>query len=207
MKVRAPTLRFERQAWRDGAVVVAGVDEVGVGPLAGPVTGGVVALRPRPRFPWFREVRDSKVLSPSRREELALEIRATVASATASVSNEEIDRIGILPARRLCMMRAIESLPEPPDFVISDALDLPVARMRAVIRGDAQSVAVAAASIIAKVDRDAFMCRLSEQFPAYNFDRHKGYPTPEHRRLLRKLGPCPIHRRSFRPVAQMVLPL
>lgn len=203
----APTLRFERQAWREGAVIVAGVDEVGVGPLAGPVTGGAVALRAGRRFSWFKDVRDSKVLSASRREELAARIVETVPATTASVSNEEIDRIGILPARRLCMMRAIEKLPECPDFVISDALDLPVPRLRAVIRGDALSVAVAAASVVAKVDRDALMRRLSEEFPAYNFARHKGYPTPEHRRLLREFGPCPIHRRSFNPVSQMVLPL
>lgn len=200
-------MRFEREAWKGGAVLVAGVDEVGVGPLAGPVTGGVVMLEQKKRFGWFKHVRDSKMLSAKRREELAEEILGTVDCAVAAVSNEEIDRIGILPARRLCMMRAIEKLASPPEYVISDALDLPLPRVRPVIRGDALSVAVAAASVIAKVDRDALMRRYCDEFPGYNFSQHKGYPTPEHRRLLRELGPSPIHRRSFRPVAQMAFEL
>lgn len=205
--VYIPDLSMEHDAWRTGAHFVAGVDEVGVGPLAGPVTGGVVMLEPGQRFDWYDDVRDSKVLPAKVREELSALIRASVAWGIGWVSPEEIDRVGILPARRLCMMRAIEALPVRPDAVISDALDLPIAGLRAEIRADARSVAVAAASIVAKVARDALLVQLCEQYPGYGLCRNKGYPTPEHKRLLQRRGPSPIHRRSYQPVAQMVLPL
>ena len=197
-----PSLRFEREAWRQGAKRVAGVDEVGVGPLAGPVAAGVVVLPPRKRFPWYETVRDSKVLTEAQREELSAQIRATVPFAIGWASHEEIDRIGILPARRLCMLRAIEQLPLRPDAIISDALDLPLPGVRPVIDGDALSVAVAAASVVAKVERDHLMVAYCEQYHGYGFCRNKGYPTPDHKRWLQLRGPCPIHRRSFAPVAQ-----
>lgn len=206
MATPIPSLRFEREAWESGTRLVAGVDEVGVGPLAGPVTGGAVLLERGRRLPWYREVRDSKVLSAGQRERLATEIKRTVPWAVASASSEEIDRIGILPARRLCMLRALEALPIRPGAIISDALDLPLAGVRPIIDADALSVAVAAASVVAKVERDALMERYCLEYPGYGFSHHKGYPTPEHRRLLRALGPCPIHRRSFAPVAQFGLP-
>lgn len=202
----APDLSFESEAWAAGATWVAGVDEVGVGPLAGPVTGGVVALQRGVTFPWFKHVRDSKVLSPAAREELACLIRETGAWAIGWATHEEIDRIGILPARRLCMLRAIEQLPCPPDAIISDALSLPLAGVRPVIAADALSVSVAAASIVAKVARDHFMAELDAQYPEWGFGRHKGYPTPEHRRILQERGPLPVHRRSYAPVAQFALP-
>lgn len=201
-----PSLRFEREAWKAGAHWVGGVDEVGVGPLAGPVAAGAVALPPRRRFRWYERVRDSKVLSEEQRLELAAEIQASVPFGIGWASHEEIDRIGILPARRLCMLRAIEKLGVRTDAIISDALDLPLEGVRPVIDGDALSVAVAAASIVAKVARDAVMVELCDTYPGYLFCKHKGYPTPEHKRLLRELGPCPIHRRSFAPVAQFNLP-
>jgi ribonuclease HII len=197
-----PSLRFEREAWRAGARWVAGVDEVGVGPLAGPVAAGVVALPPRRRFPWYGAVRDSKVLSEKQRDELAVQIRADVPFAIGWASVEEIDRIGILPARRLCMLRAFEQLSVRPDAIISDALDLPLGNVRAVIDGDALSVAVAAASIVAKVARDAVMVELCERYPGYGFCQNKGYPTPEHKRRLQVKGPSEVHRRSYAPVAQ-----
>lgn len=202
-KTPVPSLRFEKEAWNTGAGWVAGVDEVGCGPLAGPVAAGVVALPPTRRFHWYAHVRDSKVLTERARNELSAKIRASVPYAIGWASVEEIDRIGILPARRLCMLRAFEQLNVTPDAIISDALDLPLPNVRAVIDGDALSVAVAAASIVAKVERDALMTQLCDEYPGYKFCQHKGYSTPEHRRLLRELGPCPIHRRSYFPVAQL----
>ena len=197
-----PSLRFEKEAWNAGAIWVAGVDEVGVGPLAGPVAAGVVALPAGRRFRWYSQVRDSKVLPERARDELSAKIRESVPFAIGWASVEEIDRIGILPARRLCMLRAFEALGFKPDAVISDALDLPLPNVRPVIHGDALSVAVAAASIVAKVARDALMQDLCGQYPGYNLCRNKGYPTPEHKRLLQERGPSPIHRRSYAPVAQ-----
>ncbi len=206
MLTARPTLKFEREAWRAGAELVAGVDEVGVGPLAGPVTAAVVVLPPRRRFAWYRDVRDSKVLPEPARDLLSAQIRRSVAFGVGWASHEEIDRIGILPARRLCMLRALQQLSQPPDHIISDALDLPVANVRPVVHGDALSVAVAAASIVAKVARDALMVHLCAQYPGYAFCRNKGYPTPEHKRLLAERGPCPVHRRSYAPVARALLP-
>lgn len=198
-----PSLKFEREAWRSGALWVAGIDEVGVGPLAGPVTAGVVVLPKGRRFKWYSQVRDSKVIPEATRLTLSAQIRRDVSFAIGWASHEEIDQIGILPARRLCMMRALEQLDVRPDHIISDALDLPVEGVRPIIDADALSVAVAAASIVAKVERDALMVENCERYPGYAFCRNKGYPTPEHKRLLREHGPCEIHRRSYAPVAQL----
>ena len=197
-----PSLRFERQAWRSGAAWVGGVDEVGVGPLAGPVAAGVVALNPGRRLPWFGKVRDSKVVPQAMREVLAAQIMASVPFAIGWASAEEIDRIGILPARRLCMLRAIEQLAIQPQTILSDALDLPLPDVRAIIKADARCVSVAAASIVAKVARDAVMVELCERYPGYGFCHNKGYPTPEHRAAIQKRGPCEVHRKSYGPVAQ-----
>lgn len=202
VKPKAPTLRFEREAWSAGCVWVAGVDEVGVGPLAGPVAAGAVAVCREQRFSWFKHVRDSKVLSAANRAELAELILATAPAAIGWASSEEIDRIGILPARRLCMLRALEQLTVTPGAIISDALSLPLENVRPVISADALSVSVAAASIIAKVARDRVMEELDAQYPGWGFAQHKGYPTSEHRRLLQERSPTPIHRRSYTPVAQ-----
>ena len=198
-----PSLKFEREAWRSGAIWVAGIDEVGVGPLAGPVTAGVVVLPKGRRFRWYSQVRDSKVISEATRLILSAQIRRDVSFAIGWASHEEIDQIGILPARRLCMMRALEQLEVRPDHIISDALDLPVEGVRPIIDADALSVAVAAASIVAKVERDALMVEYCGRYRGYAFCRNKGYPTPEHKRLLRQRGPCEIHRRSYAPVAQL----
>jgi ribonuclease HII len=195
-------MRFEKMAFNEGAKWVAGVDEVGCGPIAGPVAAGVVALPAGRRFRWYSRVRDSKVLPEKARDELSALIRHDVPFAIGWASVEEIDRIGILPARRLCMLRAFEALSLKPDAIISDALTLPLPNVRAVIDGDALSVAVAAASIVAKVERDALMKRLCDEYPGYKLCQHKGYSTSEHKRLLRELGPSPIHRTSYAPVAQ-----
>lgn len=197
-----PSLKFEREAWRSGAAWVGGVDEVGVGPLAGPVAACVVALQPGRKFPWYSKVRDSKVVPQPLRETLAAQIRLTVPFAIGWASPEEIDRIGILPARRLCMLRAIEQLTVRPQAILSDALDLPLPDVRAIIKADAQCVSVAAASIVAKVARDAVMVELCERYPGYGFCHNKGYPTPEHRAAIQKRGPTDVHRKSYAPVAQ-----
>lgn len=200
-----PRMKLEREAWRAGAAWVGGVDEVGVGPLAGPVAAAAVALPAGKTFRWYRAVNDSKVLSAEVREELSREIRASVPWAIGWASHQEIDKVNIYQARKLCMMRALGHLSVAPEVVISDALPLPLASVRPVIDGDALSVAVGAASIIAKVERDALMARMCDRYPGYGFCHNKGYPTPEHKRLLVELGPCPIHRRSFAPVAQFAL--
>jgi ribonuclease HII len=181
---------------------VAGVDEAGAGPLAGPVAAGVVALPPRRRFRWYRWVNDSKVLSEAARNELAREIRAAVPWAVGWASHLEIDEINIYQARKLAMLRAIEQLEVTPDAIISDALPLPLANVRPVVDGDALSIAVGAASIVAKVARDALMVEMCGRYPGYGFCKHKGYATPEHRQLLLRRGPSPIHRMTFGTVAQ-----
>ena len=200
-----PSLKFEREAWKTGAFWVAGVDEAGAGPLAGPVTAGAVALPPRKRFSWYRWVNDSKVLSERSRDELALEIKAAVPWSVGWASHLEIDEITIYHARKLAMLRALERLHVRPDAIISDALPLPLPNVRPIINGDALSIAVGAASIIAKTARDAHMVEMCGQYHGYNFCQNKGYPTPEHKRLLVARGPCEIHRKSFAPVAQRAL--
>lgn len=202
-----PHLRFEEAAWSAGAACVAGVDEVGVGPLAGPVAAGAVLLRPGDRFPWFRHVRDSKLLTADERNRVAPAIRATVPHAVGWASPAEVDRLGIVAARRLCIMRALDQLPHQPGAIISDAIDLPLDGVRAEVRADVQSVSVAAASVIAKVARDAFMDELCAQYPGYGFCRNKGYATPAHKALLLRRGPSPVHRLTWAPIAQLALPL
>lgn len=201
-----PSLKFERQFWAAGAQWVAGVDEVGCGPLAGPVAAAVVALPRDHRFRWYSHVRDSKVLTHEARAALAPKIQASVPWAIGWASHDEIDRIGILPARRLCMLRAFEQLGVKPDGIVSDALDLPLPNVKPVIDGDALSVSVAAASIVAKIARDALMDEMCDVYPGYGFCHNKGCATPEHKQALRELGPCEIHRKSWAPIAQYALP-
>jgi ribonuclease HII len=180
--------------------LVAGVDEAGRGPLAGPVVAACVVLDPaRP----IAGLADSKKLSAQRRTLLAAQIRdRAIAWAVASASPSEIDEHNILRATLLAMARAVEGLAIRPDEVLVDGLHCPPVscRTRAVVRGDATVPSISAASILAKTDRDAMMDRLHERFPGYGFDRHRGYPTPEHVEALRRLGPTEVHRRSFAPV-------
>lgn len=199
---RVPSLRWEREAWREGAATVAGVDEVGVGPLAGPVTAAAVLIEEGDKRPWFRRVRDSKVLTAAAREELAAEIEASIPYAIGWATSAEVDRKGIVQARKLSVLRAIEALPCQPDLVISDALPLPLPRVRVEPKADARSVSVAAASIVAKVARDRWMWDLCERFPGYGFCQNKGYYTPEHRAAIERRGPCEAHRVSWAPFAQ-----
>lgn len=197
---RQPDYREERALWRSGLARVAGVDEAGRGPLAGPVVAAAVVLRRPLRLPGLD---DSKRLAPETRRELraAIEARAE-AVAWARVEHDEIDRVNILQASFAAMLAALERLAGSPDFVLLDGPLAPAGLRwphRAIVGGDARSASVAAASIVAKVERDRIMSEYDAEYPGYGFARHKGYPTPEHLQALERLGPCPIHRRSFHP--------
>lgn len=186
--------------------LVAGVDEVGRGPLAGPVVAAAVILDEKK---FIEGLADSKVLSAARREELAHQIREfALCWALGRAEVEEIDRLNILRASLLAMKRAIEALSLPPELVLVDGNQAPElgCSVQTIVRGDASVPAISAASILAKVARDAEMCELDRLFPGYDFSRHKGYPTSGHIDALKRLGICPIHRRSFTPVRQLLSP-
>jgi ribonuclease HII len=191
--------KFEREIHAQGYRWVAGVDEVGRGALFGPVLAAAVILCPdRP----VRGLRDSKMLPAERREELAVKIRQrAVAWAVAAADAFEIDRVNILQASRLAMRRAVEKLHPVPDYLLIDAvqIDLPI-EQRSLIHGDALSQCIAAASILAKVERDACICAWDRVFPEYGLKNHKGYSTPEHWIALETHGPTALHRFSFAPV-------
>ncbi len=193
------TLRYEKKAWGDGAVMVAGVDEVGRGSLFGPVVAAAVILD---RGYRIRGLRDSKLLLRERRELLAPRIREhAVAWAVAAVDAARIDQINIYHASRLAMREAVMRLAPAADHLLIDAVkldcDLP---QRAIIHGDALSASIAAASILAKVERDRIMCEWDAVFPEYGLASHKGYSTPRHIAALQQYGPTPLHRQSFAPV-------
>ena len=196
-------LRFEQELWAQGLTRLAGVDEAGMAPLAGPVVAAAVVL-PQDFRP--RGIDDSKkILDPEKRDELAREVKsAAIAWAVGIAEVEEIDRINIYHAGLLAMRRAVEGLNEEPHFALVDARKIPGIRcqQRGIIGGDALSMSIAAASIIAKTTRDALMKVLDEQYPGYGLAKHKGYPTPEHCAALKELGACAIHRRSFAPVRE-----
>ena len=191
-------LRFEIDLWSRGYSFVAGVDEAGMAPLAGPVVAGAVIL---PRNYKLRGLNDSKkILDQDTRSELAAQIKQdAVCWAFGFAEVEEIDQINIYHAGLLAMQRAVQGLSCAPDFVLVDARRIPQcpAPQRGIIRGDALSASIAAASIIAKTTRDAHMLEMDELYQGYGFASHKGYPTPEHCRALKELGALPIHRRSF----------
>lgn len=206
VKVR-PTLIREQMLWRQGYRLIAGIDEVGRGPLAGPVVAAAVILPLDSDAPWLLQVRDSKRLSPRKREFLSESIReAAVAISIGAVSPETIDEKGIVASTRLAMRYAVEQLPQTPDFLLIDAITLPELAIpqEGIIRGDALSLSIAAASIIAKVARDRLMIEFDSRYPGYGFSRNKGYATREHLSNLRLLGPCPIHRMSFRPLHELL---
>ncbi len=196
-----PTWQVENAIWREGFARVAGVDEVGRGPLAGPVVAGAVVL-PYSRARWVGRLRDSKVLDAETREELAAEVRERCEWGIGIVSSHVIDQLGMTRATRLAMRRAVLALPRPPDALIVDGREVVEceAPQRAVVDGDALCPSVAAASIVAKVARDAMMDRLEARFPGYGFASNKGYATPDHRRALHDLGPSSVHRLLFAPV-------
>jgi ribonuclease HII len=199
------TLRYEKRAWESGARLVAGVDEVGRGSLFGCVVAAAVILDPAYRV---RGLRDSKLLPAERREVLAQRIREhAVAWAVAAVDAARIDQINIYQASRVVMRDAVMGLSPTPDHLLIDALkidcDMP---QDAIIHGDALSASIAAASILAKVERDRLMCEWDAVFPQYGLASHKGYSTPKHLAALREFGPTPLHRQSFAPVWQNPVP-
>jgi len=197
--------KYEKAARKDGATVIAGVDEVGRGALFGPVVAAAVILPPDTRI---RGLRDSKQLLREDRERLASIVeRKALAIAIAEVDVETIDRVNIYQATRIAMVAAVGKLTHAPDHLLIDAmrLDLTCAQT-SIIYGDSLSISIAAASVIAKVYRDARMREFDKDFPQYGLASHKGYSTPQHLAALDKHGPCPLHRKSFRPVAQTILP-
>ena len=195
-------LEPEQALWHDGHRHVAGVDEVGVGPLAGPVVAAAVIFPPGL---GLKGVDDSKRLLPDRRLALADTIRAqAVCFSVVAVEADEVDRLNVYRATLEAMRRAVSTLSVPPDYVLVDARtipDLPLPQ-RSIVGGDALCHAIAAASILAKCARDAMMVAHEATWPGYGFASHKGYATVEHKEALRRLGPCPIHRRSFTPCVQ-----
>ena len=189
--------RFESAAWRRGITRLAGVDEAGRGPLAGPVVAAAVVLPPGTRIAG---VDDSKRLPPDERQRLFGVIRErAVAVGVAVVDHVTIDRLNILQATRLAMGQALAALDAEPEMVLTDYVTVPGLRcpQRNLVEGDRRSASVAAASIIAKVTRDRIMEEADREYPVYGFGRHKGYPTPEHRMALERHGPCTLHRRTF----------
>lgn len=188
---------IEESCFTRGYTLVCGVDEAGVGPLAGPVCAGAVIL---PRGWTAPYLNDSKKVTEKRREVLYEQItQAAVAWSVGWADEKEIDQMNILNARMLAMERAIQALPVRPEFALIDGnwsqgITVP---NQTIVKGDGKSASIAAASILAKVSRDRLMCAMAERYPAYSFERHKGYPTKLHYARLREFGPCPIHRRSF----------
>lgn len=200
-----PTEEFEQEARRCGYRHIAGVDEAGRGPLAGPVVAAAVILTVHCRLAG---VDDSKQLSEGERERLYTAIlEKAVGVGIGSADAGEIDSLNILEATRLAMRRAIENLAPSPDYLLIDAVTLPAVRFpaRPIIKGDALSMSIAAASIVAKVTRDHLMAAYHETFPQYNFPSHKGYGTAEHLQQLARYGPCAIHRRTFAPVREAII--
>ena len=199
-----PHLKFEK-SWREqGCQCVAGVDEAGVGPLAGPVCVAAVVLPVKFKH---KVLTDSKQLNEKQREEIYEELMVLEGFVWSVVMAqvEEIDRLNILHATWAAMRRAVQALNPLPDMVLIDGRKVPnfPVACHSIVKGDAQSLSIAAASIIAKVTRDRFMLEAARLHPEYGFEKHKGYGTRGHLEALRKHGPCPLHRRSFEPVSQL----
>ncbi len=199
-----PDAAHENKLYDLGFRLVAGIDEVGRGPLAGPVTAAAVVMPGEIPETWFGLVRDSKQMSPERREFASEQIHLhALGVGVGAGSHEEIDELGIVAATRLAMTRALDDLDVTPDHLLIDALTLPAVSVpqTPIVKGDAISISIAAASIVAKVTRDWLMAESYEpRHPGYGFARNKGYGTAEHMAALQELGPCPIHRQSFAPV-------
>jgi ribonuclease HII len=207
VRVGSPTLEFEQPLWQAGFLHVAGVDEAGRGAWAGPVSAGAVILPPDP---WIIErldgVRDSKQMTPMQRTYWAEVIRhEALAWGIGFSSHDEIDLLGLLPATRLAMRRALRQVPRRPEHLLIDAVKLPSATPQtAIIKGDARSLSIAAASVLAKTARDALMIAMDQVYPGYDFCMHKGYGTTLHQEALLRLGVCEIHRRRFTPIYNLV---
>lgn len=203
-RARSAGIEHERHLWRAGIDLVAGVDEVGRGALAGPLVAAAVIL-PRPRMShgdFWSTLRDSKLMTPAARERACCEIRSrAIGVGIGVIERELLDHIGVGAANRLAMEQAVLALPCVPDALMLDAMvtDLGLPQI-GLIDGDAQSASIAAASIVAKVTRDAMMTACDATWPAYGFGKHKGYGVASHLAALAEFGPCPLHRRTFAPV-------
>jgi ribonuclease HII len=199
-----PDFGHEARAHAFGALRVAGVDEAGRGPLAGPVFAAAVVLDPADIPPGLR---DSKTLTARARAALAEALMARAEVGIGRAEAQEIDALNILQASLLAMRRALDKLSRPPDHALIDGRQVPAGLpfpAEGLVRGDARCLSIAAASIIAKVERDTEMARLAADCPGYGWERNAGYPTPEHLRALKSLGPTPHHRQSFAPVRKML---
>jgi ribonuclease HII len=196
---------FEEEIQAQGFRVIAGLDEAGRGPLAGPVVAAAVVLAPTKKMAG---IDDSKKLSPKQREKIfSLILQQAAAVGIGVVDAREIDRLNILRASLKAMEQAVQNLPLSPDFLLIDgihSLTLPLAQ-RAIPKGDQRCQSIAAASIVAKVTRDRLMLAYHDEYPQYNFARHKGYGTREHLQAIRQYGCCPLHRQSFKPIYQLSL--
>ena len=206
-KVQRPSLAEEKSLAAQGYHLIAGVDEVGRGALAGPVVAAALILPAKLKARWVPQVRDSKQLSPVSRERLFPYIRKMAVSiGIGSSDNEVIDARGIAQATRLAMKSAIDQLSPPPHYLIIDYLRLPEVPLpqKGITHGDSLCLSIACASIIAKVFRDRLMVEMDSVHPGYGLAEHKGYGTRKHIDSLHRLGPCPIHRRSFRPLKDTI---
>lgn len=198
-----PSLQFEDALYQRGYRSIAGIDEAGRGPLAGPVVAAAVVL---PRRMDSSGINDSKALSPQAREKSYHQIVHSSSTSVGIIGPSAIDRVNILEAARLAMVQAVEGLPIEPDYLLIDGpiqLEVTMAQ-RGIVGGDRLSVSVAAASIVAKVTRDRIMQELHARYPHYGFDRNKGYPTRDHRQAIERFGPSPVHRRTFRGVKEFL---
>ncbi len=199
-----PTLEYEKQLWGDGFRIVAGLDEAGRGAWAGPVYAAAVVLPTDNRvIDLLSGVRDSKRMTPRQRSRWRGCIQsAAIAWTIGSATHEEIDKLGVLPATCLAMLRALDKLVYKPTYLLVDYILISecACPQLSLPKGDCRSLSIAAASVLAKTARDAYMLELDQRFPGYGFARHKGYGTAQHRTALVKLGPCPVHRYSFRPI-------
>jgi ribonuclease HII len=200
----APDLSFEIPLWEAGVQRVAGIDEAGRGALAGPVAAAAVVLQPDPSLiQKLSGVRDSKQMTPAEREFWAERVKQEALAWSAGfASHEEIDAIGIVPATCLAMERALQALPLPTQHLLVDYVKLPecLVPQTALVKGDARCLSIASASILAKTARDALLRELDTSYPGYGFAGHKGYATQAHYNAIERLGPCEVHRKSFRLV-------
>jgi ribonuclease HII len=202
-----PSRTEEKKLAKQGYELIAGVDEVGRGALAGPVAAAAVILPLRLKGAWLNEVRDSKLLSPIKREFLFHHIHETAISVgVGMIPPKLIDNLGIVKATRLAMKSAIDQLSPPPQSLLIDYMSLPEVPLhqKGITNGDELCFSIACASIIAKVARDHLMIALDKAYPGYGLAQHKGYCTQKHLSCLHQLGPCPIHRQSFRPVRDII---
>jgi ribonuclease HII len=208
--ISRPTFIEESNLWQLGYSRVAGIDEAGRGPLAGPVVAAAVIMPDNFEADWKPLINDSKQLSPSLREKLFLCISDVAIGIGVGLSDvQTIDSRGIVKATRLAMKRAVDQLAPPPDSLLVDYMSIPEIKLpqKGITHGDCLCFSIACASIIAKVTRDHMMVELDRTYPEYKFAEHKGYGTPEHLDCLRRLGPSPVHRCSFQPVRELMMML